>query len=155
MRTNENKWEDFLKQSLHLEPVGHCTPPALTHHCAHFPKTWKNFCLFKNFPKIWKKNFSLFKNFPMTWKKNFCLFNNFPKTWKKTFGFSKTFPRFFVQARVFAVFSSVRRDRIREPHRSYVCFGLMQIQPCTVTPRTRDVKIDSWALLLSYWSTSH
>ena len=53
MRTNENKWEDFLKQSLHLEGVGHCTL-VLTHHCPHFPKTWKNF------PKTWK-NLSLFK----------------------------------------------------------------------------------------------
>ena len=45
-RTNENKWKDFLKQSLHLEPVGHCTL-VLTHHWTHFPKTWKNFCFFK------------------------------------------------------------------------------------------------------------
>ena len=31
-RTNENKWKDFLKQSLHREPLGHCTL-VLTHHC--------------------------------------------------------------------------------------------------------------------------
>ena len=47
--TKENKWEYFVKQSVHLvEPaVGHCTL-ALTHHCLPLPpQAWKNFVIFR------------------------------------------------------------------------------------------------------------